>query len=680
MGTYSIIQLVGFNPQFYLHMTPIEEIKSRIDLIDIVGETVELRKSGRSYTGFCPFHSNTKTPSFVVFPETQTWRCFGACADGGDLFSYVMKRNGWDFKETLEHLAQRTGVVLEEATPKQKAQKAADTEQADLLEAAADYFHHLFMHSPQAAQARDYARNRGLTRKTVELYKIGFSLQSWDACRTHFTGQGYTVKELLNAGLLTHNEEKGTTYDRFRNRLMVPIRDANGRYVGFGARTLDPEGIPKYLNSPQTDLFDKSRLLYGLDLAKRYIREAGQVVIVEGYMDVIQAWQGGFHNVVAQMGTALTPQQLQLLKRYTKRFIIALDADAAGVKATMRSLEVARQTLDRTTDFHFDPSGLVKEEGRLQADIRIVTMPEGEDPDSIVRHNPAQWQELVAKAKPVVEYVIGVLAQQVDLTDAKSKTAVARQVIPLIKDVSNPVEREHYWQILASTIRVDIKALQQLQVKDKARSAPPPARPVVDGRKKRRHTPQPPPPPPPATGLSNLRGRALAARKREENFLLECLENPLIIRRVNRILSEQNVPILNEADFSAAEDQALFKLINDQQSLDRVAPIIEMWDSLDVILQQRIHNLQAQNRLESTQKERRVERLVLSILDWRGEKATRMNNELKQLIHAAQLESNQALISSYAKESFALSQQIGQINRAKGAMSATARRRSEDKI
>ena len=671
-------------PKFNSRMTPIEEIKSRVDLIDIVGETVELRKSGRSYTGFCPFHSNTKTPSFVVFPETQTWRCFGACADGGDLFSYIMKRNGWDFKETLENLAQRTGVVLEETTPQQKAKKAANEEQADLLEAAADYFHHLFMHAPQAAQARDYARNRGLTRKTVETYKVGYALQSWDACRTHFTGQGYTVKELMDAGMLTHNEDKGTTYDRFRNRLMVPIRDANGRYVGFGARTLDPDGIPKYLNSPQTDLFDKSRLLYGLDLAKRHIREAGQVVIVEGYMDVIQAWQGGFHNVVAQMGTALTPQQLQLLKRYTKRFVIALDADAAGVKATMRSLEVARQTLDRTSDFHFDPSGLVKEEGRLQADIRVVTMPEGEDPDSIVRHNPAKWQELVAKAKPVVEYVIGVLVQQVDLNDGKSKTAVAQKVIPLINDVSNPVEREHYWQILARTIRIDIKALQQLQVRDKARQVVPVARPVIDGTKKRKYnnrSAQPPPPPPPQKNVAHInRGRSLAARKREENFLLECLETPLIIRRVNRILSERNVPILNEADFSAAEDQALFRLINHQQSLDRVAPIIEMWDSLDVVLQQRIHDLQAQNRLAPTQKERRIERLVLSILDWRLEKATRMNDELKQLIHTAQFEANQALIGSYTKESVALLRLIHQINRAKGAMSATARRRSEDKV
>ncbi len=661
-------------------MTPIDEIKSRLDLVDIVAETVELRKSGRSLTGFCPFHSNTKTPSFVVFPETQTWRCFGACADGGDLFSYVMKREGSDFRETLENLASRAGVILEEATPQQKAKKVEQEQQADLLEAAADYFHNLFMHAPQAQYAREYVKRRGLSAETIRTYKIGFALNRWDACRTHFDTQGYSVKELLDGGLLTHNEDKGTTYDRFRNRLMIPIRDVNGRYVGFGARTLEPDGIPKYLNSPQTDLFDKSRLLYGLDLAKRHIREEGQAVIVEGYMDVISVWQGGFRNVVAQMGTALTPQQLQLLKRYTKKFVIALDADAAGIRATMRGLEVARQTLDRTAEFRFDPTGLVREEGRLEADIRVVMMPEGEDPDSIVSRDPAEWKTLIDQAKPVVEYVIGVMAAEADLNDPKAKTRVAEQVIPLIRDVENPIEREHYWQILARTLRVDVQALQRLQVAKKGGRVVAPAkpRPVVDGTKKRRQAP--PPPPPPARILNSGRGRSAAVRKREENFLRECLDNPLLVRRVNRMLSEQNAPILNEGDFSSSEDQALFGLINHQQSLGRVAPIIEMWDSLDAILQQRIRNLQAQSGLASNQTERRVERLVLSVLDWRQEKVTRLNDELKQLIHHARIEGNQTLVTTYTKEQLTLVKQLQQIYRAKGAMSAVARRRSEEKI
>ncbi|HUM70022.1 MAG TPA: DNA primase, partial [Chloroflexota bacterium] len=437
-------------------MNVTQEIKSRLDIVDIVSETVTLRKSGRNYAGFCPFHANSRTPAFFVFPETQTWRCFGACAEGGDVFSFMMKRQGWEFKETLEHLAQRAGVELQEFTPEEKKRRSHADKLTDLLGAAADYFHQLFLHAPQAEQARHYingepgaASGRALTETTITSFKLGYALDSWDACRTHFNAQGYTDQELVEVGLLTENEEKGSRYDRFRNRLMIPIRDGDGRTVGFGARTLDKDGLPKYLNSPQTLVFDKSHLLFGLDMAKRDIREARQAVIVEGYMDVIQAWQAGFRNVVAQMGTALTEAQLQQLKRYTKRFVLALDADAAGAKATLRSLQVARQTLDREVEVRFDAYGLVQQEGRLQADIRIVTLPEGEDPDSIIRTDPARWPQLVAQAQPVVAYVIGVATQDLDLRDAKAKTAVAQQVIPLIKDIADPIERDHYWQELA---------------------------------------------------------------------------------------------------------------------------------------------------------------------------------------------------------------------------------------
>ena len=340
-------------------MSVTDEIKNRLDIVDVVSETVQLRKSGRNYTGFCPFHHNTRTPAFVVFPDSQSWRCFGACAEGGDLFSYVMKRDGWDFKEALHQLAQRAGVQLEEMTPVKKEQRDEEERLTGLLESAADYFHQLLLHAPQAKFARQYVADRALEEETVATFRIGYALDSWDACRNHFNAQGYDDQMLLKAGLLTENEEKNSRYDRFRNRLMFPIRDHTGRVVGFGARTLDKDGIPKYLNSPQTALFDKSNLLYGLDLARRHIREARQAVIVEGYMDAIQGWQAGFRNIVAQMGTALTETQLRLLKRYTKRFVIALDADAAGVQATMRSLEVAREALDRDVEVRFDARGQI---------------------------------------------------------------------------------------------------------------------------------------------------------------------------------------------------------------------------------------------------------------------------------------------------------------------------------
>ncbi len=650
-------------------MTPVEDIKNRLDIVDIVSETVSLRKSGRSYTGFCPFHPNTRTPSFVVFPHTQTWRCFGACADGGDIFNFVMKRQGWDFREALEHLAGRAGVTLEEFTPEQQHRREAQEQLTDLLEAAADYFHQLFLHAPQGEEARAYIAGRGLTAETIETFKLGFALESWTACRDHFLGQGYSEQDLLAAGLLSENEEKSRRYDRFRNRLMIPIRHVGGRTVGFGARTLDPDGLPKYLNSPQTDLFDKSHLLFGLDMAKRQIREARQAVIVEGYMDVIGAWQGGFQNVVAQMGTALTPTQLSLLKRYTKRFVIALDADAAGVQATLRSLTVARQTLDREEEIRFDPTGLIREEGRLQADIRIATMPAGEDPDSLIRQDPAAFARRIEAAKPDVEYVVGVLAAEVDLADPKNKSAVAAQVIPLIKDVGNPVEREHYWQLLARTLRVDDRALRQMYVPDASG-----ARPVVG-----RNTAVPPAPKPagkprPAAQQSG-RTRQDAVRKKEEFFLRECLTDPLLIRNINRRLSQEGQPIIHAEDFSSAADQALFVTLNQHQSTGFVASIDEIWDSLNQALQQRARELMARSPTAVAERDRLPVRLMLTVLDWRLEKANQLNDELKLLIREAKTDADQDLVQVYTQQHADLTRKIRQLTRAKGAMQAIGRRR-----
>ncbi|MBK9049564.1 MAG: hypothetical protein IPL78_01205 [Chloroflexi bacterium] len=240
-------------------MSVTDDIKSRLDIVDVVSEYVQLRKSGHSYSGFCPFHSNSRTPAFVVFPDSQTWRCFGACAEGGDVFTFLMKKEGLEFKEALRVLAERAGVALEAVTPERTEKSAAADRLGDLLAAATDYFHHLFMYAPEAELPRRYMANRDITQTTLETFQIGFSLNRWDACRTHFQEQGYSHQELLDAGLLTVNEEKGTTYDRFRNRLMFPIKDVSGRVVGFGARTLEKDGLPKYLNSPQTALIQQKQ-------------------------------------------------------------------------------------------------------------------------------------------------------------------------------------------------------------------------------------------------------------------------------------------------------------------------------------------------------------------------------------------------------------------------------------
>ncbi|RMF44634.1 MAG: DNA primase, partial [Anaerolineae bacterium] len=329
-------------------MSSIEEIKVRIDIVDLVSETVQLRRSGKNYIGFCPFHENTRTPAFVVFPESGTWRCFGQCNEGGDIFKFVMKKEGWDFKEALEHLAERAGVELRPRTPQDEHREEEHERLRALLEDAARFYQHHLFHTPDGAQALRYLQEkRNLSRETIERFGLGYAPDGWEVTKRHLLGRGYTHAELIAAGMVTQRDD-GRTYDRFRNRITIPIRDARGRMAGFGARILNPDDFPKFLNSPQTELFDKSSLLYGLHLARKAIRRQEQAVIVEGYLDVIAVHQAGFENVVSPMGTALTEQHLYALKRLTRRIVLALDPDAAGDKATLRGLQVARQAMERT--------------------------------------------------------------------------------------------------------------------------------------------------------------------------------------------------------------------------------------------------------------------------------------------------------------------------------------------
>ncbi|MFW6069084.1 MAG: DNA primase [Chloroflexota bacterium] len=660
-------------------MSVTDEIKNRLDIVDIVSETVQLRRSGRNYTGFCPFHQNTRTPAFVVFPETQTWRCFGACADGGDLFSYVMKREAWDFKEALRHLAQRAGVQLEELTPAAKERRSEQERLLNLLQAATDYFHQLLLHAPQAKHARQYVQERSLEAKTIEAFALGFALDSWDACRTHFGGQGYDDDDLLQAGLLSENPEKDTRYDRFRNRLMFPIRDASGQVVGFGARTLEKDGIPKYLNSPQTDLFDKSDLLYGLDTAKRDIREARQAVIVEGYMDVLQGWQAGFRNIVAQMGTALTDTQLGLLKRYTKRFVIALDADDAGVQATMRSLQVAREALDRDVEVRFDARGLIRHEGRLKADIRVVTLPEGNDPDDIIRNDPSDWPKLLEKARPVVAYVIETLTRDIDVNDAKAKADAVRQIMPLIGDIADPVERDHYRQMLSRRLRVDEKALQQValasSMAEMSRARP--------GRRPRQAKVKSDAASTTDNGARRttavISGGRLATDMREADYLRQCLRRPQLMRQVDIRLRAQEQPIVKGVDFSLPEDRAL---LHEMRKLVRERPVVtaeELCDSLDEVLAARANTLlEVEIENGDAEHERLADSLAQLILDVRLERIRRLLAEVQQLFYEAKEQGSEDSLQIYKEQLQSLPLSVQRINRARWAMSATSRRQAEE--
>jgi DNA primase len=453
-------------------MTAVDEIKSRLDIVEVVSQSVKLRKTGKNYTGFCPFHPNTRTPAFSVFPDTGTWRCFGACNEGGDIFKFVMKKEGWDFPTTLKVLAEKAGVRLEPPTPERVAQEEEHTRLRALLEDAVTFYRHALIQAPSGKPALDYLVKRGLTQTSIETFGLGYAPTGWDTAMQHFISKGFTNEELLQAGLIVEKDSGGYR-DKFHNRILFPIRDALGKMCGFGGRVLDPNDIPKFLNSPQTTLFDKGRLLYGLDQARKTIRMQEQAVIVEGYLDVIALHQCGFANTISPMGTALTEDQLRLLKRFTRRIVLALDADAAGEKATLRGLELARQAMDHGEELVFDARGLLRHEARLQADVRVTTLPPGKDPDEVALSDPGEWEAIVQNARPIVVHVMQTLAASRNLEDAKEKREVAREVLPLIADIPDPVERDAYRQQLARLLKVDERTLTSTPTRETVRRRKP---------------------------------------------------------------------------------------------------------------------------------------------------------------------------------------------------------------
>ena len=435
-------------------MTVVDEIKARVDLVDLVGEYVDLRRSGKNYIALCPFHEE-RTPSFVVFPETQTWKCFG-CGKGGDVFTFVQEKENLDFRDALRVLARRAGVPLHEGGggPEPHAHLR------ELLEEAAIFFRH-HLRSTSGRVAYEYLRGRGLSDATIETFGLGYAPAGYEHLLRYFREQGRSVDDLIQAGLVTRREDTGRVYDRFRHRVMFPIRDERGRMAGFGARTLDPDGVPKYLNSPQGPLFDKGRLLYGLDKAKSEIRRRGQAVVVEGYMDVIALHQAGHGYAVAPMGTALTEHHLRLLKRYTREIVLALDPDAAGQRAVLRSLDVARQATEGQEPV-LDARGFVHYEQRLDVQLRVVVLPEGLDPDELVRQGPARWEQLLDQARPVLLFVMDTRFEQLSADDPRARGRFAQDMADLIRQVANPVEREAYIRHLAELLGASYNSVAAL--------------------------------------------------------------------------------------------------------------------------------------------------------------------------------------------------------------------------
>ena len=526
-------------------MSTTDEIKSRIDIVDLVSEAgVKLRHTGKNYTGFCPFHDNKHSPAFVVWPETGTWRCFGQCNEGGDIFKFVMKREGIDFKEALNKLAARAGVEVPTFSKEAPEQKEIYDTLRRLLEDALIYYRgHLFNNPTILAYLRE---KRGLSDSTIETFGLGYAPAGYDNLLKHFAPKGYTEQDLIEAGLLTVRESDADgparIFDKFRNRIMIPIRDEQGRMAGFGARIVDPDDVPKFLNSPETPIFSKGKILYGLDRAKKPIRVADQAVIVEGYLDVIALHQAGYENVVSPMGTALTEDQLRLLKKFTRRIVLALDPDVAGQKAILRGLDAARSAMDKEGELGFDARGLLRNEARLQADLRVARLPDDLDPDEIVARDKDEWKRVIESASPIVTHVMETLAAGQNLNDAKVKNQIAAQVLPLIADLPSAMERDTYRQALARMLKVDERTLTGE-----------PAQGVRVNRKPRAID-QGPRVEPITLVVHN-------AFQVEKYFISILLQRPALLYRIDRKLEENKLSAVAIEDFDDTVYQIIFQFV-----------------------------------------------------------------------------------------------------------------------
>ncbi|HET7028443.1 MAG TPA: DNA primase, partial [Candidatus Limnocylindrales bacterium] len=444
------------------------EVKSRLNIVDVVGETVELRKAGTTFKGLCPFHGE-KTPSFVVTPGRDTWKCFG-CGKGGDVFTFVMERDGVTFPEALRVLAGRAGVELDERSRRDDARKARLRE---VLETAIAFYHSVLTASKTGQAALDYLRGRGFTDETIERFQLGFAPGGWDQMsRRLIDKRDVRPEELLEVGLATAGRRG--PIDKFRERVIFPIRDASANAVGLGGRSMpgatDPRA-PKYLNSAATPLFDKSRTLYLIDRAKGAMRKSGQAVLVEGYTDALMAHQAGFDNVVASLGTALTPGQVAILARYASRIALAYDVDPAGQSAGTFGVTELTALISEVQ--------AVSSSGRGElglTDVGVVRLPDGKDPDEVVRDTPDLWREAVRTPAPILAYLIDTYAARVDTRTADGRSRLVAGVVPTLRQVADPTVRDGYVRLLAQRAAVDDRVIvEALAASARARSGTSPA-------------------------------------------------------------------------------------------------------------------------------------------------------------------------------------------------------------
>jgi DNA primase len=422
---------------------PVEEIKERLNIVEVIQEYVPLKKLGNSYKARCPFH-NEKSPSFTVSEEKQFYHCFG-CSKGGDVFTFIQEIEGVEFVEALRMLAKKANIEL---TPVNRKEQNDRTRLLDCLEQAAKFYQEVFA-SAEGEKARTYIDGRGLDAETIATFQIGYSPEAWDRLLQHLKKHGFTEKEMERAGLILRSAKTGGYYDRFRGRVMFPIYNSHGNVIGFGGRTLDPNPTEaKYINSPQTDLYNKSAALYGLHASKKFIQKMDAAVVVEGYMDVATAYQAKFRNVIAASGTALTHEQIRLLKRLTQNVILSFDSDNAGLSAAWRGMQVAIQ------------------EGM---NIKVLVLPSGKDPDELIRKDPQAFRDAAINAKPFMDYAFDIVLNPLDLSNVQHKKKAAQELLPMIALFPSAIEKTHYIQQLAKLLDVSEAVLNQTLANAKQR-------------------------------------------------------------------------------------------------------------------------------------------------------------------------------------------------------------------
>ncbi len=617
-------------------MSTIDEVKARVDIVQLIEESgVKLRRAGRNYTGFCPFHANKNTPAFAVWPESGTWRCFGECNEGGDIFKYVMKKEGIDFREALARLAQKAGVEL----PAYRQEKPEEKEAYELLrrlleDALIFYSSHLHNNPPVLTYLRE---KRKLSDATIETFGLGYAPASWDAALKHFTARGYSNQNLIDAGLVSQREADGKLHDRFRNRIMFPIRDENGRIAGFGARIVDPNDVPKFLNSPETPVFTKGRLLYGLDRARRAIRAADQVVIVEGYLDVIALHQAGFENVVSPMGTALTEEQLRLLKRFTRRIVLALDPDTAGQKAVLRGLDAARSAMvDVGNEREFDAHGLLRHEVRLQADMRVASMTDGLDPDEIAARDPEEWKRLIGEAKPVIEHVMETLAAGRDLSDRRTAIGIAEQVLPLIRELPKAEEREFFTQRLARFLKIDERAfIGPGSGATRGTQRSPRGGRILDAER----------------GPGQIPRLSLPSTQVVERYVIAVLfRRPHLLYRLDRLLEEYGLSPLAPEDFDYTDYRMLFGLIRQAVQQDETEHHTYVVQAMPESLGPLKDELMAQTEKLTPLDGKLLDELSRAVKRMRDEAAGKVLLQYKFMQEEAQEKGDKASATQYAHQ------------------------------